>query len=387
MKIVYISGAIPEKMNNQQGASVAGNKFSLNLAQALDKQCGGELTFLSLGIPPRGNREIDDDIVWNQKRCIFVKRGKKFLISEMMQGWRIFKQIAKMRKEKPIILLENAACSPTAACVWLRRLFGIPIYSVLIDTPFTQAFVPNSLAGKIQYYRFRIGHKRLKHFTGLITFTRDVLKTLNINIPCHEFSIGCSQQQIDAASGSNSTKYPNAQSVAYAGTLIYYNGIQELVDAFKLLGDKYQLHIYGYGPLENVVKEAAAEFDNIVYYGRFDPSETTEILKQYPVLINPRRTDPSIQNFTFPSKLVDYLLMKRTVITNRFKTLPDAYASFVTTMEELSAEGIAKAVVQVFGTPIEERQNAAERGFEYVTQQQNYEKIGKDILQFVGGLV
>ncbi len=386
MKLIYICGATPEKINDRRGDSVAGNKFSLQLAKALDVQCGGALELISLvGI---SNEELgeDGDRVWDNKKGTFLKKGTLFWFSEILQGWRLFFHIARKRHESPILLLENAPCSAAVVCVWLKWIFGIHCYSVLIDTPFTRAFQPTSLAAKIQYYRFRMGHRLLGHFSGLITFTKDVLYALNINIPCHEFAIGCSQQQIDAAQTAirhDDSLQMQEKSVVYAGTLIYYNGIKELIDAFRLLDSSFQLHVYGYGPMEDLVKDAAAECNNITFHGRFDPNQTSRILCNYEVLINPRRIDPSIENFTFPSKLIDYLLTKKSVLTTRFKTLPVAYQEFLYTIEELSAEGIAKAVQMVFNVPKNEREAAAQRGFDYVTENQNYTRIASDILEFV----
>lgn len=54
--------------------------------------------------------------------------------------------------------------------------------------------------------------------------------------------------------------------IVYAGTLIYYNGITEMLNAFADLGEVYQLHIYGYGPLENSVIKMAKTYSNIIYH-------------------------------------------------------------------------------------------------------------------------
>lgn len=47
MKYVYICGAVPAIINDMQGDSVAGNKFSLNMAKAIDEAVNGALAFYS----------------------------------------------------------------------------------------------------------------------------------------------------------------------------------------------------------------------------------------------------------------------------------------------------------------------------------------------------
>ena len=130
----------------------------------------------------------------------------------------------------------------------------------------------------------------------------------------------------------------------------------------------------------------AEKHENIVFHGRFSPEDTTDILSSYDLLLNPRIIDPSIENFTFPSKLVDYLLTGKSVLTSKFKTLPDAYYNFVYTIDEMSAEGIAKAVEGVFSEDSETRRKKSEMGLKYLKNHQTYDKIAKEIIDFIKSL-
>ena len=48
MKYVYVSNAVPERVCNHKKSSVAGNKFSINMARALNKMSGDSVEFISL---------------------------------------------------------------------------------------------------------------------------------------------------------------------------------------------------------------------------------------------------------------------------------------------------------------------------------------------------
>ena len=48
MKYIYICRAVPEAVCNFKKLSVAGNRFSLNMAKALNNVCGDNVRFISL---------------------------------------------------------------------------------------------------------------------------------------------------------------------------------------------------------------------------------------------------------------------------------------------------------------------------------------------------
>ena len=61
MKYIYICRAVPEAVCNFKKLSVAGNRFSLNMAKALNNVCGDNVRFISLSHVER--------------RCMLMKYG------------------------------------------------------------------------------------------------------------------------------------------------------------------------------------------------------------------------------------------------------------------------------------------------------------------------
>ena len=231
---------------------------------------------------------------------------------------------------------------------------------------------------------FLRGWRALREFDGLVSFTEDVKKDLNVDIPFCGFSIGCPDE---AVPNENQLQPISSKKTAvYAGTLIYYNGIQELLEAYALLEPEYQLHIYGYGPMEYEVCKAAQEYPNIHFHGRYNPADTSKILGQYELLINPRHIDPAIENFTFPSKLVNYILTGKTVLTSDFKTLPSQYREFLYVLEDMQPETIANSIRNVFAKELRIRQKRAEAGVQFIEENQTYNKIAEKLIDFIAKL-
>jgi glycosyltransferase involved in cell wall biosynthesis len=383
MQYVYICGAVSEEMNDALGQSVAGNKFSLSMASALDASCGGNLTFISTAMVEQSVVDAWGGEAWEGKKLHLAKRGKRFVLAELKLRRSILEMISRIKKAHPgeqiTVFLENSPFAGATACVALKKRLGISCYSITIDTPFAGEFQERGIQGRINGWMFRQGRKALRHFDGLISFTEDVKRELQVDIPFCEFAIGCQKDAIP----EEMPQITAEKTAVYAGTLIYYNGIRELLQAFTMLDPAYQLHIYGYGPLEKEVKEAAQKYDNIVFHGRFDPAETSQILSQYQLLINPRQIDPGIENFTFPSKLVDYILTGKSVLSSNFKTLPPEYRDFVYILRDMAPETIAEGVRSVFEDAPAIRQTRGQAGIRYIKENQTYDKIADKIIIFV----
>ena len=387
MKYVYICGASPEVVNDAAGASVAGNKFSLNMAGAIDRALGGELIVYTTASLSDEQLMLAGGEIWHGKQLNTLKRGKRFLIGELIQQGSLEKALRALKKEykdeKITVIIENSPFVTAPVLARIKKKLDLSLFSITIDTPFTKAFWGNGIRGRINKWKFDEGIRALKKFDGLISFCEDALGELNIDIPFCSLAIGCDGERImDSASVPAAKSEPPFKAV-YAGTLIYYNGIREMLDAFALLPEEYELHIYGYGPLEKDVLEMAEKHKNIVFHGRFSPENTMEILSEYDLLLNPRIIDPTIESFTFPSKLVDYLLTGKSVLTTKFKTLPAAYYDFVYTLDEMRAECIAASVKSVFREAGEARQNKSRLALEYLKNHQTYAKIAEKLISFM----
>lgn len=382
MQYVYICGAVSEEANNALGRSVAGNKFSLNMAKAMDAHCGCKLTFISTAAVSESVIAQWGSEVWPGKKLHHAVRGKRFLLSELELRKSIktlLRQVQKSHPGEPLsVFVENSPFAAATACASLKKKLNIFCYSITIDTPFAGSFSNKGILGRINNWMFLQGRKALKKFDGIISFTEDVKKDLQVDIPFCTFAIGCRQDAIP----QQLPEITEEKTAVYAGTLIYYNGIRELLQAFEILGPEYQLHIYGYGPLEEEVKRAAGQYENIVFHGRFSPADTEQILSQYQLLINPRLIDPGIENFTFPSKLVDYILTGKSVLSSNFKTLPPAYHDFVYIMEDMKPETVAQSIQKVFSDEPKVRKNRARQAIQYIREHQTYEKMADIIISF-----
>ena len=74
----------------------------------------------------------------------------------------------------------------------------------------------------------------------------------------------------------------------YAGRLVYFKGIQHMIEAFELLNNKNcELHICGSGEMSDYVEEKTKKNKGIIYHGKLNNDELKQCYKDSDVLLVP----------------------------------------------------------------------------------------------------
>jgi glycosyltransferase involved in cell wall biosynthesis len=103
----------------------------------------------------------------------------------------------------------------------------------------------------------------------------------------------------------------------YFGALADYAGIGSLIQVFRSTDISASLHISGYGKLAAQLAGEAAQDSRITFHGFLDTTEAClEFGRSCDVLVNPRPASHGNEN-NFPSKIFDYALCGRAILTSR----------------------------------------------------------------------
>lgn len=114
-------------------------------------------------------------------------------------------------------------------------------------------------------------------------------------------------------------------SIAYVGILQEGRMIKELVDIVSET-DGFELHIGGFGQLEDYIKEKSQDNDSVHYYGKLPYERTLQLEKQCDILT--ALYDPSVPNHVYaaPNKFYEALMLGKPLIMAR-KTGLDSIVS------------------------------------------------------------
>ncbi len=329
------------------------------------------------------NKTIDLPDREENKSIKVLRAFRKPIVDEMTRFFEfLFFGIQWCRKHKhddKVLILLSAPVEINLAVVWLQRLFRIKTVNLLIDTA-----LGNILSNRFWDRYLRVCYQRAerlcKNMTASMALNRNVFPFLKLEKkPCLHTRIGHNLQH------SNFTYTPTNQKkiLVYTGTLTYYDGTKELLQAGSMLNpDEYELHIYGKGPDEAIVRQYVEKFHHIKLKGYLPNSEIREVLANADLLINPRMDNETTDIFGFPSKMIEYLLSGTPVLTTRFAAMPEEYLQFVHLIDQQDGEGIAQAIQRVFQMPENIRRQMCEHAYHFTFRNNSYDQIVKEMMQF-----
>ena len=155
-----------------------------------------------------------------------------------------------------------------------------------------------------------------------------------------------SEDDILCIGGSGSVKGEDIK-VCYSGSVYEDNGLDSLVMSAVLFDRNVSLHIVGSGEYIDELKKTAENAHNIYFHGFHSGESYNKLMKSMDIMLNVRDPDKGFTSYSFPSKLLEYLLRDKVVITSRLRNIPSELENCFEYFDDLSPAGIAKKINDV----------------------------------------
>lgn len=383
-KFLYVGSCLP--FDDKSSSS----KFEVSIIRQFYNKYGNNASFVSV---PNGfisneitasDFKIDNQIEvipMNVNKGNFNRIAKQtHLLLKYMINW------CKVNKEsEKVIFIINSMLNISIPTLLMKLLFNCKIVSFTIDTPIAYLNTKSGINYYISKGYYNLSLNILKKFDGIVLLNKKAYKLLKLRIPYHISKIGFNPEDYKDIEdiGNKSSK----RIITYSGTLVEYNGINQLLSSFEYINDNnIVLNIYGDGPLKDTVIKAATQKENIFYCGLIDNKEMMNSLRSSDIVINPRITMDEVNNYTFPSKLIEYLLSGAAVLTTRINSIPREYDDFVYYIEDESPKGIASAVIKLLNIPKSNKKEKAILSKKYLYENQTWEKVIYNVDSFLNTL-
>ena len=161
--------------------------------------------------------------------------------------------------------------------------------------------------------------------------------------------------------------------ILYTGTLRKQFGVLNLLAAFKMVEQKTdaELWICGSGESDEIIRKEAEKDPRIKFYGLVSSEEAAALQTKATILVNPRTSEGEYTKYSFPSKTLEYLLAKRSVVINRLPGIPQEYFKFVYAPKNESVEELAATILEVINAPKDVRESMAKEGYDFVVNKKN----------------
>ncbi|HEX6369443.1 MAG TPA: glycosyltransferase [Longimicrobium sp.] len=398
VEVAFVGSAVPTQLGwTTHAFSPAGNRFQLGLLEFLSRDAGMDVQpFTTLpqaawpGDPAvlvRGRRAPLDDTGVQATLVPYLNvRGPK----EASVAASLFAHLARWARASsataPRALLVYNVFSPLALPVLAAaRVWRVPAVAIVADLPF--GYRLRGVKGMLERLDVRAQLSALRHFDGLVVLTPHVAAEYAPGVPWMRMEGGI--HPADAGEPLRPRGAPAERAVMYSGMLNEMNGIGLLLDAFaRLQGAEWRLWIYGGGPLAPRVRAAAARDPRIVFrpWDRVPAEEMRLRQREAAVLVNPRPSGHRANRYSFPSKLLEYLVSGTPVVSTAPPGIPDEYHPHLELARDETPEGLAAAIRRAAAWPDAEREARGARAREFVLGGKTWDRQAARIGDFLASV-
>lgn len=248
------------------------------------------------------------------------------------------------QKHKVIVVYSMLPYCVLTAVTMKRKYPDIKLCLIIPDLPQYMNDSQNILF-KIRSFMIPDLFKYISSFDSFVCLT-DSMSTLINNKPWLRIEgiVNSDDLPINTAVGKMSKK----KIVLYTGTLAERYGILDLLAAFKLIEDfNYELWICGSGDTQYTIQNIAKSDSRIKFKGSLPREQVLILQSQATVLINPRPPIGEYTKYSFPSKIMEYLLSGTPCIMYMLPGVPEEYRPYIFEIQGSGPESIKKAIVKV----------------------------------------
>ena len=256
-------------------------------------------------------------------------------------SWPIFRAhifFETIRHKVSVIHVHNSG-GMSMAGGWVAKILGLPLIYEVHDFVATSKSVKNSAHVDVPR---RLIKRSLRHEKWLIDNSTQVIVQTEVtadrlsqiyNVPREKIIVIGNKVDTDRFNEQLYQKeskqlrmkwgiHDDELVFLYAGYINWFNGIEELLSAFKGIKniDSMRLIIFGDGELREKVIASAALNKRINYFGTVSPSEMPGVYAASDCVIMARPDCSEVQEAT-PMKLLEAMSMSRLTICSRVKGL------------------------------------------------------------------
>jgi len=398
MKILWLGFAVPEDRNRilaelDSRPAIQTQNFGWSMIRGLQDGVGS--VFLGVSWPVQNYPKAKKIWFSGETLCSQSVRGKALWFVNIIgfkQVTRLFSCMAVlgpllMRKEFDWMLIHGVH-SPYLLFGVLARAMGCKVAVVLTDPPGVILSDDGALVRGLKRLDALAVRSLLRYSNAVLALSPYLVTALAPGKRALVFPGVVNSQFEQLCAREAARQRPDAPAhapivLAYAGSLERRYGVATLVEAVRQLHQETPgavvLKLFGRGDLEQELVAVASQHEEIRYEGFRDKDSLVAELFGADVLVNPRPTGAEFAVQSFPSKLLEYLLTGRAVLTTRIASIPQEMQDCFYYIDDESAQGIANSLQALMRKSADERRQFGERSRDFVRKNYSEKAIGAKI--------
>jgi len=403
-EIAFLGGLFPkeieiEVLKKSKGTvQLAANSFQWSLIEGLESNIMKPLRLFNtmfVGSYPRRYRDVlvkgftfshtygAEDINIGYLNFSIIKQFHiPMVLKRTLGDW-----VSKDRDKKKVLIIYSVQHSFMQLVRFLKlKDENLHICVTVNDLPiFTSMHKMNNIFYSLARSRtMKAFRKAIKLIDSFMLVTEPMCKYLGIEDKPYVIVEGMVTQGSDILNNSTKQSDEKTKRIVYTGTLTKKYGILDLISAFRLLrSEEYKLIICGDGEAKETVINAAKEDKRIEYLGTQPHDTVLDIQRKASVLVNPRKNNEEYTRYSFPWKLIEYMLSGNPVICYKLDGIPDEYDDFLVYVEDGSPLVLASKIEEICSMSSSERNTLGRRNREFILREKNNVIQTKKIIDMI----
>lgn len=316
--------------------------------------------------------------------CINVGYCNVTVLKQLSKPNNLKKHIRKWAKEndgrKKVVLVYTVEPEFLSVLGYIKKHCDCHICQIVTDLPdYTDIDKGGRLIFRLATkYRVALTAKRIKYADSFVFLAEAMADYFKADKPYIVMEGLVSGEE----KPNSEYKASDKKTVVYTGTLTKKYGIMDLVNAFRLIDkDNYRLVICGSGEAEEDIKALGDE--RIEFLGAVTHSEAKRLQAEATLLVNPRNAKEDFTKYSFPSKIMEYMMTARPVLCFKLPGMPDEYDEYLNYFEGEDIEKMAEDIVSICEKSEEELFSMGDKARQFVLENKNEYVQAKKMLDMV----
>ena len=307
----------------------------------------------------------ENKVTWKYPKVTTSRVGKYLLLNSRI------KKILSIDNSDSTILVDALNYSLVKEAYKLAKKEKIKVIGVCTDNPHNISFTNSLYKKKLFKYASKLD--------GYIVLTEGINKIYNKENKPYLLIEGVSEE-LDVSS----SKLVEGKYIYFGGSLMGEYGVYNLIDAFNKLEFKdTKLVLCGHHLEKEKLLAKISKNPAILYLGPVSYNDNLSLIKGAILSVNPRPINPTIDDYSIPSKTLECLSLKCLNVTVKNNLLYEHYKDEIIWANSSTAEDLAIAIKAALSLSKKEKEKIAEFGYKKVMSRTSQKVIGKKISDFL----
>lgn len=372
--------------------SMAPFVFETALLQGM-AQTGAQVDAISFPVIPAfpkskhlfwGNRE---QTLESGYKTTWIRAVNLSGLKQLCQRWSSAKLLKRWLKanagEEKAVLLYSAYAPVAKSIVKNCKKYSAKCYCIIPDLPRDMYAVAkiNPVKKFLSRFYVRSAQKVQGQFDGYIYLTEAMKEVINPDAP---YTVVEGIANVAEARTLTPEDKAPGKVVMYAGALSEKLGLGNLVEAF-LQADvpESQLWLFGDGDFRPKAEAYAKQDSRIQYFGSVDRQTVLQREKQATLLVNVRDGSDSFTRYSFPSKVIEYMLSGTPMFMTKLPGIPEEYYGYTYAVDDNRVQTLKEGLRQVLNRTPEELMAFGSKAQDFIREHKNARAQAQKIRAFM----